>query len=99
MGAGVNDGSPEAMASASWGNQLDAISPLLEDSSNDLMTRLLGILSGDNDCTGFSDSLLSESSEEDEDSFIPSGQATKPPAGHAGVWICRTCVNSLQINW
>ena len=58
--------------------------------SNDLTASLPGFLIGDdNDSTGFSDSLLSESSNGDEDSFNPSGQETKPPAGesktgHAG---------------
>jgi hypothetical protein len=54
IGACVPDGSPEVMdipmgvmASASWGDQLDAISPLLEDSSNDLVTPLPGFLIGD----------------------------------------------------
>ena len=64
MEAGVPDGSPEAMdiptwnrgltANASWGDQLDAIARLLEDSSNDLEASLPGFLIGDdNDSTGF----------------------------------------------
>lgn len=86
----IQTGNRKATASASWGDQLNAIAPLLEDSSNDLTASLPGFLIGDdNDSTGFSDSLLSESSNGDEDSFNPSGQETKPPAGgsetrHAG---------------
>ncbi|KAK6302052.1 hypothetical protein J4Q44_G00281050 [Coregonus suidteri] len=80
----IPTGNPRAMASTSWGNQLDAIAPLLEETSNNLAAVMPGILIGDdNDSNGLSNSFLSESSDGDDDSFIPSGQASKPPAGES----------------
>lgn len=51
----IPTGNLGAIASTSWDDQLEAIAPLLEDSSNDLAASLPGFLiSDDNDSMGLS---------------------------------------------